>query len=271
MIMKNKVFTKLLFILAVNFTIAQEAPKPIDLSMYCPDEKTQYESTCYAYATAYTAMSTEYNIINGITDKKVINENWFSAGVVASYNNSRLPIWSQSPRCGKYGTSEKALNILKTVGTTFKNDYNCNCKLYSKVRNGIGTSRIYKITDFVTLTVNNKYSVESVDWIKAALNQKHPVVIAIYQNDRLRGIKNSSIDDTAPDQETLNDLALDTDGSSNHVVCILGYDDRFKNNNGYFLIKNNYTTWGNGKGYAWVPYTFILPLINEAYYITGVN
>ena len=266
--------TKKLFsyvwIFCLNLGFAQERIEAVDLSDFCPDEKSQYESTCYAYAVTYTAMSTEYNILNNITDKKIINDNWFSAGVVSSYNNSQLPLWSQSPRCGKYGTADKALKILKTIGTTFKNDYNCNCKGFGKVMRGIGTSKLYKISDFSTLEIHNKYSLESVNWIKDALAKKHPVITAIYQNDRLRGVKTPDIDDKIPDQETLNSFAFDTNGSSNHVVCILGYNDNYKDGVGYFLIKNNYTEWGNKKGYAWVPYTFFLPLINEAYYITGI-
>lgn len=269
--MKIKEIIIFCYLFSVSLGLSQEQTKAIDLSRFCPDEKGQYQSTCYSYAVTYTAMSTEYNILNNISDKKIINNKWFSAGVVSSYNNSQLPLWSQSPRCGKYGTADKSLKILKTVGTTFNTDYDCNCEGYAKVKRRIGSSKMYKITDFVTLEVHNKFSNESVSWIKKALVQNHPVITAIYQNDRLRKINTIDIDDNVLDQETLDAFKLETNGTSNHVVCILGYNDNYKNGVGYFLIKNNYTTWGNKNGYAWVPYTFFVPLINEAYYITGIN
>lgn len=245
----------------------------VDLSPYCPSNNVQYESTCYAYAVVYTALSTEYNIIHHITDQQIINTNYFSPGVVASYHNSSLPFYSWSPKCGRKGTADKSLQILKDNGVTMASAYKCDCKRYSKIEKEIPAStKMYKIIGDSSLTINNVYSDVAVEWIKNVLQQKHPVIIGLEQNERLHDLKGIEMDDALPDKETLDLIAkYKTTGKSNHVICILGYNNNYKNGKGYFLLKNNFEGWGNGNEFSWVPYTYILPLIQEAYYIKGLN
>jgi hypothetical protein len=243
----------------------------LTLSEYCPNQRFQYESTCYAYAVVYTALSTEYNIINNITDKKIINSKagYFSAGVVASYHNSSLPLLNRSPYCGRYGTADIALKILKDIGTVFAGQYDCDCERYSKVSKKIQNLKKYKISDYQTLSIKNTYDDTHVDWIINALNNNHPVIIAFYQNEKIRGlIKQNEINDLQLDDQTRKNAIKK---GSNHVICILDFNNSYKDGNGYFLIKNNFPGWGNdGTGFAWIPYTYLIPLIYEAYYITGI-
>jgi hypothetical protein len=242
----------------------------INLSEYCPRKKVQYRATCYAYAVVYTALSTEYNISNDISDKTEIEKKYFCSGFVASYHNSTLSIFKRSPYCGKYGTANISLQILKDVGTVFSTDYDCDCEKFSKIENQLPpNSRRYKITGFETKEVNNKFSNSSLDWIKQALSLKHPVVVAVHQNDRLYRIKTLDIDDKSIDPKTTKDIQ-NSNSPSNHVICILGFNDNYKNDTGYFLVKNNFVGWGDGEGFCWIPYTFMLSLIEEAYYINGI-
>ena len=270
--MSKSILTGVIICFLIGMVFGQQNEFKSDLSNFCPNKKFQFKTTCYAYAVVYTAMSTEYNIANNITDSNIINLNYFSPGIVASKHNSSLPFYKQSKNCGKYGLADSSLDILKNFGTTFGNLYDCDCKRYSLIKEQIPDStKIYKIIDYSSLEVNNKYSENSIMWLKNVLNNNHPIVISVYQNDRLYGIHTKDIDDTLPDSKTLAKIMKNTNfGISNHVICILGYNDDYKVGKGYFLLKNNFDRWGNGYGFSWVPYTFILPLIQKAYFIKGI-
>jgi len=269
--MKKIVSIIFIFFQASSIVTAQD--KKVDLSKFTPKNEFQFKTTCYAYAVGYTAMSTEYNITNNITDKTKIETDYFSPGVIASNHDSSLPWYKRSRNCGRLGTADISLNILKTVGTTLASDYKCDCEGYGDVQSQIAKAKakLYKIKDYATLSVGNKFSQSSVDWMKNALDQKHPVILGIYQNNQLREAEGiTSIHDAQPDTQTLKKISKYPAGTSNHVVCILGYDENYLGKGGYFLIKNNFSGWGDTNHLLWVPYTFILPLIEEAYYITGI-
>ena len=59
-----------------------------------------------------------------------------------------------------------------------------------------------------------------------------------------------------------------------HAVCLVGYDDNFKNTrNGYFIAKNSWgPTWGD-KGYFYMPYAVIqnTRMSSDFWAITKVN
>lgn len=269
----KKYYLNLSFLLLSIILYGQDKGAYIsDLSLQCPHGRFQFKTTCYAYAVVYTAMSTEYNIENKVVDTNIINKTYFSSGIVASYHNSSLPFYYRSPNCGRKGTADGALEILKSNGTTFNSQYDCDCKAYSRIRKELKSSdKFYRISGYERLEVKNKYSDSSISWIRNALNQKHPVIIGVYQNNRLQYIDTKEITDSIPDAETMSEvLRNQEDGVSNHAICILGYNDNYLNGKGYFLLKNNFEGWGNGLGFSWVPYTFILPLIHEAYFIKGI-
>lgn len=159
---------------------------------------------------------------------------------------------------------------MESVGTVFATDYFCDCESFSKIEKNIPpNTRRYRITGYETIEVKNKFSNKSLYSLKQALNSKHPIIVAIHQNKHLKNISTSYIDDTEIDNKTSRDM-LNLLSPSNDGICILGFDDNYRNNRGYFLIKNNFLKWGNGDGFCWIPYTFILPLIEEAYYIKGI-
>jgi hypothetical protein len=242
------------------------------LSKYCPTSKVQYRATCYAYAVVYTALSTEYNIANNITNKEIINKDFFSPGYIASYHNSTLSLIHRSPFCGKYGFAYTSLDDLKTIGTVMASDYDCDCKSFKSIQNELPSKvKTQKITDYATLAVNNTFSQASVDWIKSAIFHKHPVIIGLFQNSTVYDNKSLSIDSLTLDGNTKELIEISPSGLSNHVICILGYNDKYKNEIGYFLVKNNFEGWGDGNGFAWIPYTYLMPLIEEAYYINGLK
>lgn len=243
----------------------------IDLSIYCPSGKYQYAGTCYAYATVYSGMSTEFNIQNNVTDQNEIENTHYSAGVVASCHNSSLIFYKRSKTCDQLGTAQKALNILKNVGTVLISDFDCSCMKFSEVKRQVPANVYWqKITDYDRLEVHNRYSDEFVGWIKSALANRHPVIIGMWQNDFVRNLIVPAIDYELPDQPTLDHVAKYPKGISNHAACILGFDDQYNGGTkGYFLLKNNFENWGDGRGFCWMPYSYLIPMIYEAYYIKG--
>src|SRR5690606_307366 len=166
--------------------------------------------------------------------------------------------WKRSYKCGKYGTAKKALEILRMNGTTLSSDYDCDCKPFNRIRRElIASVKFYKISNYMNLANNNIYSEQSLDWIKNALNDRHPIIISIYQDEHMRNINSSSISDSLPNIETMSHVTKHSKfGISNHVVTIMGYKDDHASGKGYFLIKNNYRKWGDGRGFSWVPYTY---------------
>lgn len=245
------------------------AENSMDLSLYCPVQKYQFAGTCYAYATVYSGMSTFRNIQEGITDRAVIEQSHFSAGVVASCHNARLVFYRRSRTCDQLGTAQKALDILEQVGTVLTSDFDCSCMKFSAVKQQIpATANWQKISGYERLAVHNRYDPSFVDWIRSALQDGRPVIIGMWQNDFVRNLIAGSIDYDLPDQPTLNHVARYPKGISNHATCILGFDDSFNGTGkGYFLLKNNFQNWGNGQGFSWMPYTYLMPLIYEAYFI----
>ncbi|MBT32578.1 MAG: hypothetical protein CMO01_23195 [Thalassobius sp.] len=242
-----------------------------NLSSYCPTYKYQYAGTCYAYAVAYSGLSTEFNIMHNITNRSEVENTTYSAGVVASYHNSSLWFYKRSKMCDQLGTAQKALKILKKVGTVFSSDFDCGCLRFSDIKKQVSPKVHWqRITDYKRLKVHNKYSDSNVDWIKSALSKDHPVIIGMWQNDFVRNLTVGSIDYDLPDQVTLDYVSQFKRGISNHAACIVGYDDAYNGGDkGYFLLKNNFENWGNGTGFCWIPYSYLTPMIYEAYYIKG--
>lgn len=269
----KKIFSYLLLLTTIIIYGQETLTSKVDLSKFCPYKESQYKATCYSYAVVYTCLSAEYNILNNITDCTEINKKYFSSGYIASLYNSSLPLFKRSPHCGRNGCANGSLKMLKKEGTVFTSDYDCNCNSVSKINSELPKDiKKYKIKDFASKIMNNQYSMENLYWIKNWLSNKHPIIIGFYQNTKIYTNKNKGIDDIILDEATMSKIKNSKNSVlSNHVICIVGYDDNYKNGKGYFLVKNNYNTWGDGNGFAWIPYTYLLPLIQEAYYIDGIQ
>ena len=204
----------------------------INLSEFCPSSKSQYRATCYSYAVVYTALSLEFNLKNNISNKDQVNQNHFSSGVVASNHNSSLSLLKRSLYCGRNGTANKSLEILKKTGTVKSNDYDCDCKRFKKIRRRISPNTIwYKISGYKSLEINNQYSENSLNWILSALQEKHPVIIGLYQNSFFKNIKSEFINDEQIDNSLKNDELQDT--ILNNSEC--EYSEHFEENN---IFKN---------------------------------
>jgi C1A family cysteine protease len=248
--MKHTVITALLLI------AASAANAQVSLREYCPNKQFQYKATCASYAPAYIALSTQYNAKDGY---KVGDANFhvFSDGFVASKMKAQKSGANRVfNKCGKYVTSETAMNTLKNTGTTTEKvfPHDCDCAKMNKAER---SAQLTKIKDWKELGDNTTPAATHIQAIKSSLDNKAPVIISILQVEAFRNA--TTIDHAFP-------AYTQEDGkSANHVVTILGYDDN--RNGGSFLVRNNYSNWGD-KGFAYIPYTDMLKIIKSSYRMT---
>jgi hypothetical protein len=246
--MKNLI---LLFIITPLLAFSQDS---VSLFKYCPKKLGQEGALCFAYAPVYTALSIEHNVLNNQTDENSPDFKVFSYGFVASKVKKDKSIFGRAfNKCGRNATVDLALGVLLKTGTVPFSVFseNCDCE---KVDDLIQAAGQFKIRDTTIIGDENINIDTHIKNIKEALKQNKPVVIAIFQETFFYNNKNYIL------QFPHNYKEHKT--SANHVVCIIGYNDSI--NNGSFLIKNNYTNWGQN-GFAYVSYLEMIKVIRGSY------
>lgn len=247
--------TVLLLIFSVVFLSAQT--DRVSLKKYCPKHEEQEGAICFAYATAYTALSIEHNIKNGITNENSKDFRSFSYGFVASEVKKEKSFWGKRfNRCGRNATAKMALEVLKNLGTVpFVNfQEKCACRKTNKFED---EAQKFRIQDYDTVGTVNLPDVIHIQNIKDKLLSKNPVITTIYQEGFFRN-SNSSKTIVFPVEYVKKDI------NANHVVCLVGYDDNVES--GSFLVKNNYNSWGE-EGFSYVKYEDFIKLIRTSYVI----
>lgn len=222
-------FVVCLLVALANSSGAQDK---ISLKQYCPFAVGQYRATCFAYATTYS---------DGFVASKIKRDKSLTGRM---FN-----------KCGKYATSEKALIVLRETGTVLKSDFSEGCKA-SGVKKYLNAAAQYRIKGYTIIGNNETNDTEHIRLIKSALKDSVPVILAIYQEGFFAANKQNTM--SFPDGYEKHST------NANHVICLLGYDDDV--NEGSFLVKNNYTSWGNG-GFSYVRYEDMIKLVRESYRI----
>jgi len=227
----------------------------ISLKQYCPTKLGQEGALCFAYAPVYTALSIAHNVTNNQTDETSNAFKVFSYGFVASKVKKDKSIFGQAfNRCGRNATVDLAFGVLLQNGTVLFNEFpeNCDCK---KIDKKLNDAKQYIIKDTVIIGDETTEVKSHIEKIKNALKLKKPVVIAIFQETFFYNCKNSKVLEFPLDyKQHLK--------SANHVVCIVGYNDKI--NDGSFLVKNNYTSWGQN-GFSYVKYADLIKVIRGSY------
>jgi len=230
----------------------------IDLSPYCPVKQFQIGGTCYAYAVAYTAYSTQYNLTHNISGREIIENNAFSYFYVASIvrrDYLHLIRRLADRNCSWRGTAEHSLTVLRDYGCTkiSEKDFQCQDGVsYEDVQLGLKN----KITSFSIITRDFDTSKNGIKSIVDQLRGNKPVVVAVNSTTEFHEISTST-----------SRLTVLEPYAANHVVAILGFDESLFENEGAFLIKNNYPNWGDD-GFCWIHCTDMMHLIDESYTIT---
>ncbi|MEZ5015920.1 MAG: C1 family peptidase [Flavipsychrobacter sp.] len=226
----------------------------VSLKEYCPDDQSQYRATCASYAPTYTAFSIAYNKQNGY-NKAHENFTVFSEGFVASKIKSDKPFTGRIfNKCGKNVIAQDALNVLKDHGTVLKKDFREGCACSKQKKLLASNTKRYKIKDWKEITSSDETT--HIDNITQSLDNGSPVIITILQEPFF--LDNKAREVTFPQGHEKKEAA------ANHVITIVGYDSAI--NGGSFLVKNNYTTWGD-HGYAYVQYKDLLKIIRGSFVI----
>ena len=231
----------------------------IDYSEFCPKTEFQVGGTCYAYAVAYTAYSTQYNILNGIKDRARIERDAFSYMYVASVvRRIYLPFHKRifDVHCSWLGTAEKSLATLKDWGCTMISEHDYSCQDGVKLSD-VQLAEKHKIKDYKTITSDYIFSDDAITLIVDELKKGVPVCTAIFSTEEFHENKAS--------QMTLTNLN-ENQVQSNHVVCIVGFDEKQFDGKGAYLVKNNYDGWGKD-GFCWIRCSDFMHLIEESYSI----
>ncbi|RAJ77493.1 papain like protease [Chitinophaga dinghuensis] len=247
----------LLLAVAVAIGFQTSFAQSSSLREYCPFELAQVNATCASYATVYSALSTQYNAANGFhaSDSGFTA---FSYGYIASRMKAdKRGLRRIFNRCGLNVGADIALETLKKYGTFRMKEfpYICACTKLPGVESNYPS---FKINNFTCLGTDSSIAVEHIEKIKGAIDQKLPVVAAIYQTPFFHA--NRVADAVFPEHYEK------VETKANHVVCILGYDEH--RNGGSFLIKNNYADWGGDHGFGYVKYSDMLKLIRATYVIS---
>lgn len=241
------------FLTVISATQAQT----VTLRPHCPDKEGQWRATCASYAPVYTALSTQYNAAKGYRQSDP-DFRIFSYGFVASKMKANKPFFQRLfNRCGKHVTADMALQVLQQTGTVTQQQFphNCDC---AKQKQAQRNQPLFRIASFKEIGDINTPSATHISAIKSSLDQKVPVVTAILQTGFFISNREKLVQ--FPEGYTMENA------SANHVVCIVGYDDQLEG--GAFLVKNNYTNWGNDQGFAWVKYADMLKLIRHSFNMT---
>lgn len=234
------------------------AQSHVDLSRYCPVSEYQFRATCYAYAFGYTALTINYCVKNNITKRRDVEANAFSSGFIASIHRMKS---SFNPYCGRKGSYDVDTAIFRQYGCPQLKDFEYDCTNYI-AEEVYDKAKKTKLEHFEYIQEEENTSPEAVEKIKRVLDRKIPVLIVVHITDGF-----DSIDSTCDVQ--LPVLSREERSSTAHDICIIGYDDREgSRTKGRFLVKNNYSEWGNKQGMAWIRYDDMMYLIFYAAYFT---
>jgi hypothetical protein len=237
-------------------------PAAVSYKQYAPYAGNQGDyGTCVGWSSAYGALTMEYAIKMGITNRKEISFAAFCPYYI--YNQFKE---EDDFFCQGGGLFEEALDIMYTTGAKryYLPEYSC----YSTPDNfSPESAKTFKINDYYRLfdweesEFDKLLGVESerVQNIKKALAGGHPVLIGAYlppSFDYLNG-KDLWVT-TQTEKDNYNTYG-------GHAMVIVGYDDN--KYGGAFEILNSWGTEFGNEGFIWATYDDVDVFGHTAFYI----
>ncbi|TND10025.1 MAG: peptidase C1A papain [Bacteroidetes bacterium] len=214
-----------------------ELPLKASLRKYCPKPGDQGKiGSCVGWSTCYGALTTQYAIRNGWTDKKKITENAFSA--LFLYNLVR----AEYPSCDGGTRIPIAMSKLQLTGTCKDKEFirnNCSVvpadSLQKKAKN-------FAIQDYTGLFTTLDEERVKLTKTKQSIADKKPVVVGMTMLDNF-----SLISKTDPVWHTDKGLGLPTGG---HAMVVVGYDEGKEQ----FELLNSWGEDWADSGYCYIKY-----------------
>ncbi len=233
-------------------------PTKISYRNYCPPILSQGDvSTCVGWATSYSLLSTQQNILMGETNTerkqvRVMDPNFVYA-LIRDYKDG----WCQN---GTYMSD--AMDVLMNHGS--KPMYtppwlSCN-SVYKFDKFALAIASIYSIKTYYTL--NDQTNL--INTLKYTLYDKKPIAIGMNVTKSFATGSGISYGKWTPSANE------EIDGA--HAMCIIGYNDT--KYGGSFEVMNSYGTTFGDNGFVWITYSDMKKYLQEAYIIevnTGQN
>lgn len=233
-----------------SYGYATTPPLKVSFRAYAPGILDQGETaTCVGYSVAYSQLSTQQNILMGVTNE---NQKIFRAmdpNFIYSLIRDIDDNWCQK------GTSiYEAMTVLQKFGCKPMIWYpwiSCNDHKTALENFTLALASNYAISSYAAIPMD----VNVIKSVKKALQQRLVVSCGIQLTESF--VKGSSVSfgNYSPRK-----------GESfigGHAMCVVGYDDN--RNGGSFEIMNSYGSNYGDKGFVWIKYADFHNLVSEAY------
>lgn len=233
-----------------NFGYAESYPSKISFRAYTPPILNQGQTaTCVGYAVAYGLLTTQQNVLMGITNE---NMKYFRAmdpnfvySLIKSYNDS----W-----CQKGSSMYDAIGVLINSGCKpmfFEPWLECNSTT-SISKFALTAASIYSVNDAFVLDMGRN---DVVNVMKSVLNDKRLIAIGAQLTESFQSGTTVKYGSWFP---TSNEPV-----KGGHAMVIIGYDDN--KNGGSFEVMNSWGASFGDKGFVWIKYADAKKYIDEAY------
>ena len=225
---------------------AEDLPSKSSLRMYAPTPRNQQGSTCVGWASAYAAMSIQFNYQYGITN--TLEKDAFAFDPYFLYHQIK---GTDNFDCGKGSSLLNALLAMRDYGVkrqlvpahiVCENDL--SVELYNK---SLEYAKPFRIKDALIFDLEKE---ETRETMKYAITLGMPVVIGTNISEKMELASREKYGEGVglwePDPAFKDDLG-------GHAMCIVGYDDdKF---GGAWEIQNSWGTGVGDNGYNWVKYS----------------
>jgi hypothetical protein len=233
-----------------NFGFAESFPSKISYRKYTPPVLDQGQtSTCVGYSVAYGLLTTQQNILMGITDENMKYFRAMDPNFVYALIKSNDDQWCQQ------GTSMfDAIGVLINQGCKpmFFDPW-LECNATTSISNfAMTAASTYKVSDAYILSMEKS---DIVEIMKSALVDKRLISIGAKLTPSFKSGKTVQFGSWTP--------SLNESFTGGHAMVIIGYDDL--KNGGSFEVMNSWGPNFGDQGFVWIKYSDVKNYINEAY------
>lgn len=235
----------------------ENLPASYSFEQYVPMVLSQSGSSCVGFSTLYYALSTQYNITLGISNKVQITSHSFDPYYIYSMVKSR-----DKEDCSEGSYFHEAYDYLLKYGAKkmfIAPFLTCNTQWNeSKVESVLPYTMPYSIDDW------GVYNTDENDFLSKAKNAiyyDYPLVFGV-------GVTNSLYSKNTDNESGISNDGLwrpsDTeDRFGGHAMTIVGYDDyKF---GGSFRVVNSWGSDYGDNGYLWIRYSDFIKNVKTTY------
>lgn len=234
-----------------NFGFADAFPSRISYRAFTPPILDQGQAaTCVGYAVAYGLLTTQQNVLMGITNEnmkyfRAMDPNFVYA-LIKSYDDS----W-----CEEGSSMYDAIGVLINSGCKpmfFEPWLECNSTTAISKFAMLAASN-YSVNDAFLLDTGRTDKI--VEQMKSALNDRRLVAIGVQLTESFKSGTTVQYGSWLPSgNEPLNGA---------HAMVIIGYDDN--KNGGSFEVMNSWGANFGDNGFVWIKYADAKKYIEQAY------